>query len=425
MRTATASYKGHRYPVEIINHCVWLYFRFSLSFREVEELMLARGVVVSYETIRRWCAKFGQAYANQLRRRRPRPGDKWHLDEVFIRINGKIHYLWRAVDQHGNVLDILVQPRRDAKAAKKFFRRLLKGLRYVPRVLVTDKLASYGAAHRVVMPSVAHRRSKYLNNRAENSHQPTRQRERAMKRFKSARHAQRTIVFDAEAQKATTERRQLHKILERESWLFGDEWTLTASDETLRRVLVKHLAHLGEQVEYSDVMPVSQAGGAVLIPDLVLSASASSYSKSREYLVVELKRPSVTLGKPELDQIEAYANAITDDIQFNQLDVTWTFWLIGKDYNTYIERKLQTPGHPRGCALIAPKYRVFVRSWAEVLGDAEHRHQYLKDALAATSDEDAGLDYLNRVHQDLIPDVFKRPASSEEAQATADESSDR
>jgi putative transposase len=185
--------KGHRYPVEIIGHCVWLYFRFSLSFREVEELMLARGVVVSYETIRRWCAKFGQAYANQLRRRRPRPGDKWHLDEVFIRINGKIHYLWRAVDQHGNVLDILVQPRRDAKAAKKFFRRLLKGLRYVPRVLVTDKLASYGAAHRVVMPSVAHRRSKYLNNRAENSHQPTRQRERAMKRFKSARHAQRFL----------------------------------------------------------------------------------------------------------------------------------------------------------------------------------------------------------------------------------------
>jgi hypothetical protein len=104
VRTATASYKGHRYPVEILNHCVWLYFRFSLSFREVEELMLARGVVVSYETIRRWCAKFGQAYANQLRRRRPRPGDKWHLDEVFVKINGITYYLWRAVDQHGNVL---------------------------------------------------------------------------------------------------------------------------------------------------------------------------------------------------------------------------------------------------------------------------------------------------------------------------------
>src|SRR5262249_1147868 len=124
------------------------------------EPMLHRGVVVSYETIRAWCAKFGQAYANQLRRRRPRPGDKWHLDEVFVKINGTIHYLCRAVDQHGNVLDVLVQPRRNAVAAKRFFRRLLKGLRYVPRVLVTDKLASYPVAHREIVPSVAHRRSK-------------------------------------------------------------------------------------------------------------------------------------------------------------------------------------------------------------------------------------------------------------------------
>jgi putative transposase len=115
--TATASYKGHRYPLEIINHSVWLYFRFSLSSREVEELMLARGVVVSYESIRRWCAKFGQCYANQLRRRRPHPGDTWHLDEVFVKINGITHYLWRAVDQHGNILDVLVQSRRNAKAA--------------------------------------------------------------------------------------------------------------------------------------------------------------------------------------------------------------------------------------------------------------------------------------------------------------------
>ena len=152
---ASSSYKGHRYPGEIIAHCVWLYLRFPLSFREVEELMLQRGVVVSYETIRAWCAKFGQAYANQLRRRRARPGDKWHLDEVFVKINGTIHYLWRAVDQHGNVLDVLVQPRRNALAAKRFFRRLLKGLQYVPRVIVTDRLASYGSAHRVVMPSVA------------------------------------------------------------------------------------------------------------------------------------------------------------------------------------------------------------------------------------------------------------------------------
>ena len=113
MTTATPSYKGHRYPVEIINHCVWLYFRFPLSFREVEELMLVRGVAVSYETIRR----------------RPRPGDKWHLDEVFVGINGRLRYLWRAVDQHGNVLDVLVQSRRNAVAAKRFFRKLLKGLR--------------------------------------------------------------------------------------------------------------------------------------------------------------------------------------------------------------------------------------------------------------------------------------------------------
>ena len=190
---ASSLYKGHRYPPEIIAHCVWLYHRFPLSFREVEELMLQRGVVVSYETIRAWCAKFGQVYANQLRRRRPRPGDKWHLDEVFVKINGAQRYLWRAVDQRGNVLDVLVQSRRNALAAKKFFRKLLKGLRCVPRVIVTDKLASYQVAHRELVPSVAHRRSRYLNNRVENSHQPTRQRERAMKRFKSPGHAQRFL----------------------------------------------------------------------------------------------------------------------------------------------------------------------------------------------------------------------------------------
>ena len=141
-----ARYKGYRYPIEVIGHAVWLYHRFALSLRDVEELMLARGVVVSYETIRSWCAKFGPDYAAQLRRRRPRPGDKWHFDEVFVKINGTTHYLWRAVDQHGNVLDILVQSRRNAVAAKRFFRKLLKGLRYVPRVIVTDKLASYQVA---------------------------------------------------------------------------------------------------------------------------------------------------------------------------------------------------------------------------------------------------------------------------------------
>jgi len=191
---ATPNYAGHRFPPEIIAHAVWLYFRFALSFRDVEELLAERGVIVTYESIRRWCGKFGQTYANTLRRRQPRPGDKWHLDEVFISINGQTHYLWRAVDQDGTVLDILVQARRDKRAARKFFRKLLKGLRYVPRVLITDKLASYGAAKREVLPSVEHRQHKRLNNRAENSHQPTRQRERRMGRFKSPGHAQRFLA---------------------------------------------------------------------------------------------------------------------------------------------------------------------------------------------------------------------------------------
>lgn len=195
MKQLTSSpYRRHRFPVEIIRHCVWLYFRFALSYRDVEELMAERGVRLTYETIRQWCLKFGQTYANELRRRRPQPGDKWHLDEVFLTINGKTHYLWRAVDQHGMVLDILVQTRRDKTAAKRFFRRLLKALRRVPRVLITDKLGSYVAARNDLMPQVEHRQHKRLNNRAENSHQPTRQRERVMRRFKSAGHAQRFLA---------------------------------------------------------------------------------------------------------------------------------------------------------------------------------------------------------------------------------------
>jgi putative transposase len=187
-------YTGYRFPAEIISHAVWLYFRFSLSYRDVEQLLAARGIVVTYETIRQWCQKFGQQYANHLRRRRAQTGDKWHLDEVFLKINGKLHYLWRAVDQYGNVLDILVQSRRNKQAAKKFFRKLLKGCQYVPRVLITDKLGSYAAAKKEVLSSVEHRMHKRLNNRAENSHQPTRQRERTMRRFKSAGHAQRFLA---------------------------------------------------------------------------------------------------------------------------------------------------------------------------------------------------------------------------------------
>jgi len=187
-------YKYYRFPADIISHGVWLYYRFCLSYRDVEELLFARGIIVTYETIRQWCRTFGQDYANQLRRRRPRPGDKWHLDEVFLTINGAQHYLWRAVDQEGYVLDILVQSHRNKQAAKKFFRKLLKRLRYVPRVIITDKLKSYGAAKREILPDVEHRQHRYLNNRAENSHQPTRQRERRMQGFKSPGHAQRFLA---------------------------------------------------------------------------------------------------------------------------------------------------------------------------------------------------------------------------------------
>jgi putative transposase len=180
-------------PAEVISHCVWLSFRCCLSYCDVEALMAARGVILTCEAVHYWCRKFGQGYAHQLRRRSPKPGDTWHLDELFLTIHGQRHYLWRAVDQDGNILDILVQRRRDNMAAKTCFRKLLKGLTYVPRVIMTDKLPSYGAAKRELLPSLEHRQHRYLNNRAENSHQPTRQRERRMGRFKSPGHAQRFL----------------------------------------------------------------------------------------------------------------------------------------------------------------------------------------------------------------------------------------
>jgi len=193
MRPSISPYHRHRFPAEIISHSVWLYFRFALSFRDVEEMLAMRGVSLSYETVREWCLKFGQIYSNALRRKSPRPGDRWHLDEVFLKINGRIHYLWRAVDQDGDVLDILVQSKRDKRAAKKFFRKLLKKVRYVPRVIITDKLRSYGAAKAEVLPSVEHLQQKYQNNRVENPHQPTRLRECVMRRFKPSGHAQRFL----------------------------------------------------------------------------------------------------------------------------------------------------------------------------------------------------------------------------------------
>ena len=193
MNTSINPYSGHRNPPEIIAHSVWLYYRFCLSLRDVEEFLAEQGIEVTYETIRQWCHKFGQSFARSLRRRQGRPGDTWFLDEVFVKIDGELHYLWRAVDQDGDVLDILVQKRRDTRAAKRFFRKLLKGLQFVPRKIVTDKLRSYGAARKELLPSVIHDQGNRMNNRAEVSHQPTRQRERQMRKFKSMRHAQRFL----------------------------------------------------------------------------------------------------------------------------------------------------------------------------------------------------------------------------------------
>src|SRR6478672_3074012 len=173
----------HRFPAEIIGHAVWLYHLFGLSLRDVELILAERGVVVSHESIRQWCLRFGADFARRLRKRRPRPGDTWHLDEVFLKIKGELHYLWRAVDQHGVVLDLLVQDRRNATAARRFFKRLLAGLKYKPKRIVTDGLRSYGVAHREVLPEVKHRTSRDLNNRTENSHRPTRRRERQIQRF--------------------------------------------------------------------------------------------------------------------------------------------------------------------------------------------------------------------------------------------------
>lgn len=185
MSRPTISYKNHRFPPQIIARAVWLYFRFPLSLRLVEEMLLERGIVVSYETIRRWGRKFGAAYAKQLRRKKPSRKDIWHLDEVVISIGGRKHWLWRAVDQDGYVLDEIVQARRDTKAARRLLVRLLKKQGLSPKRITTDKLRSYGAAKRQVMPGVEHRSHKGLNNRAENSHVPLRKRERMMQGFRS------------------------------------------------------------------------------------------------------------------------------------------------------------------------------------------------------------------------------------------------
>jgi putative transposase len=190
--------KGHRFPRTVIGYAVWAYHRFTLSLRDVEDLLAERGVIVSHETIRTWVAKFGAQFAAKIRRDRPRPADRWHLDEVVLKINGVRHWLWRAIDANGDVLDILVQSRRNTAAARRFMRKLFKrwGL---PRVMVTDKLGSYPAAKANLAPGVTHRRHKGINNAAEASHRHTRRREKIMGRFKSPRHAQRFLSVHDQA----------------------------------------------------------------------------------------------------------------------------------------------------------------------------------------------------------------------------------
>jgi len=197
MKRSSTLYKRHRFPPEIIQYAVWLYHRFNLSHRDIEDLLAERGINVSYEAIRLWCNKFGLKYVRRLKNKHQGYGDTFFIDEVFVKIDGKQHYLWRAVDQDGEIVDVFLQRRRDGKAAKRFFKRLLKAHRMEPRKIVTDKLRSYGVAHRELIPDTIHDTSQYANNRAELSHQPTRVRERGMRRFKSMQQAQRFLTVHA------------------------------------------------------------------------------------------------------------------------------------------------------------------------------------------------------------------------------------
>jgi putative transposase len=192
------SYSGYRFPRDIIQRAVWLYLRFTLSFRDVEELLAERGIEVTYESVRRWVLTFGPAIARRLRARRPRPHGRWHMDEMFIRVGGKQMYLWRAVDAEGEVLDVLLQAKRDRRAAQKLMRKLLKRQGMVPDEWVTDKNPAYGAALRELkLTRIPHTRRKRANNRAESSHVPVRRRERKLQGFKSPRSAQRFLSLHA------------------------------------------------------------------------------------------------------------------------------------------------------------------------------------------------------------------------------------
>ena len=225
------SYARHRFPPEVIRHAVWLYLRFTLSYRDVEELLAERGLDVSYETVRRWVARFGPAFARNLRRLRPRALNTWHLDEMVITVQGRRIYLWRAVDSEGEVLDLLVQPRRDKAAALKLMRKLLKKQGCAPRVLVTDKLRSYAAAKRDLGLAARHEQGLRANNRAENSHQPVRRRERKMLRFKSPGSAQRFLSSHAAVHNTFALQRHLtsRRVLRQLRAEAADAWTIATA----------------------------------------------------------------------------------------------------------------------------------------------------------------------------------------------------
>jgi transposase-like protein len=206
---ALLPYRRHRFPPPIIQHAIWLYLRFTLSYRDVEDLLAERGLEVSYETVRRWVLKFGGTVAQRLRRRRPRPSDRWHLDGMVVRIAGRRMYLWRAVDHEGEILDMLVQRRRDKRAALKLMRKLLRKQGFAPRLVVTDKLRSYGAAFRDLHLTCRYEQGLRKNNRAENSHQVVRRRERKMQRFKSAASAQRFLSMHAAVHNTFNHQRHL------------------------------------------------------------------------------------------------------------------------------------------------------------------------------------------------------------------------
>ncbi|MFT4518829.1 MAG: putative transposase [Halioglobus sp.] len=187
------TYKRHRFPPDIISYAVWLYCRFNLSHRDIEDLLAERGIIVTREAIRLWCLKFGALYSRRLKRKHRGYGDTFYIDKVFVKINGKQHYLWRALDQDGEVVDVYVQAKRDGAATKRFFKRLLRSHGGEPRTIVTDKLRSYGVAQRELIPDTIHSTKQYENNRAEQSHEATSVRERVMRKFKSARQAQRFL----------------------------------------------------------------------------------------------------------------------------------------------------------------------------------------------------------------------------------------